>query len=200
MKNVRLLFILLSVFVVGCAGNPMKISSNQKLDQVGSNKSRVIFLRSSFMGSAINASLFNITKGEPEFIGIIGNGTRVVHDTQPGKCTFMVVSEAADYMEADLLPGKTYYALVTPRMGAWKARFSLWPIRNDSTSEYNVNSKDFKSWMANTKLVENSDESRRWATANMQSVKAKHAEYWPVWKQKTPEALVERTLKPSDGR
>ena len=34
---------------------------------------------------------------------------------------FSVVGEAADFLEADLAAGKTYYIQVAPRMGAWKA-------------------------------------------------------------------------------
>lgn len=199
MKKTYLIFILTAVFIGGCASNPMQVSGNQNLDRVGKDGSRVVFLRSSFVGSAINASVFDITSGEPKFIGIIGNGTRVAYDTNPGKHTFMVVSEAADYMYSNLSPGKTYYSLVTPRMGAWKARFSLWPIRNDSTSEYNTRSKAFDSWLRGTRLVENSDASMNWAAANINSVKAKHNEYWPVWKTKTPQAIAERTLNPDDG-
>jgi hypothetical protein len=199
MKSIRILFVLLSLLVVGCASNPMKVSVNQKPDKVDAEHARVIFLRSSFVGSAINASLFDVTSGEPEFIGISANATKIAYDVKPGKHTFMVVSEAADYLEADLSAGKTYYSLITPRMGAWKARFSLWPIRNDSKSQFNVQSNDFKSWLKSTKLVENSDASLKWAKGSLGSVKARHAEYWPVWQQKSAKDLEERTLKPGDG-
>lgn len=199
MKNINALFVLMTVFFGGCASNPMQVSNDQELDRVGKDRSRVVFMRSSFVGSAINASVFDVTAGDPKFIGIIANGTKVAYEIKPGEHTFMVVSEAADYLHADLLPGKTYYSLVTPRMGAWKARFSLWPIRNDSTSQHNTHSKEFDSWLKGTKLVENSDASRSWAAANANSVKAKHAEYWPVWQKKTPAALAERTLNSGDG-
>ena len=111
----------------------------------------------------------------------------------------MVVSEAADFMEADFLPGRTYYSIVTPRMGAWKARFSLWPIRNDGSSEYNTESAEFTKWLNSTKLVHNSEESEAWYTNNKGSVKSKQLDYWPVWQQKTPEDLAKRTLNPQDG-
>ena len=31
------------------------------------------------------------------------------------------------------------------------------------------------------------------------SVEKKRAEYWPVWQEKSAEAIAERTLKPTDG-
>ena len=149
------IFTILSLLVfAGCATNPMQVSSYQILQKPQSSEAQVVFLRSSFMGSAINASLYDVTGGELKFVGIIANGTKIAYDTKPGKHTFMVVSEAADFMEADIRPGKTYYSIVTPRMGAWKARFSLWPIKNDASSKYNLESPDFDSWLSGTKLVE----------------------------------------------
>ncbi len=50
----------------------------------------------------------------------------------------MVVSEAADFAKADVEAGKTYYVLVTPRMGWWKARFSLRPLMREQ-----LDGKDF---------------------------------------------------------
>ena len=151
------------------------------------------------MGSAINASLYDVTGGELKFVGIIANGTKIAYDTKPGKHTFMVVSEAADFMEADIRPGKTYYSIVTPRMGAWKARFSLWPIKNDASSKYNLESSDFDSWLSGTKLVENSEKSQQWFEGNKNSVQSKQQEYWPVWQQKSDSDKAKRTLAPEDG-
>ncbi|WP_240945853.1 hypothetical protein [Pseudomaricurvus alkylphenolicus] len=156
-------------------------------------------MRSSFVGSAINASLYDVTDGDPEFIGIIANDTKIAYETQPGERVFMVVSEAADFLNAQLDGGKVYYSMVTPRMGAWKARFSLWPIRNDGTSKFNTQDKSFDKWIRATKLVENSPKASQWFNSNVDSVKAKQAKYWPVWQQKSEADLAKRTLNPEDG-
>jgi hypothetical protein len=111
----------------------------------------------------------------------------------------MVVSEAADYMEANLDPGKTYYAMVTPRMGAWKARFSMHPVRNSGNGEFQYDSKQFQEWLQKTKFVANTVESRAWAKENLGNIKDKHERYWVVWKQKSQEDLAERTLNADDG-
>ncbi|MFC1666057.1 hypothetical protein ACFL17_10630, partial [Pseudomonadota bacterium] len=162
MNYFRTMILFAVVLLVGCASNPMILSNTHVVTPPTQNEAKIIFLRSSFMGSAINASIYDVTDGSPIFIGILSNGTKVPHQTSPGKHTFMVVSEAADFMESDLKAGKIYYSLITPRMGAWKARFSMWPIRNDSSSEYNTKSDDFESWIKNTKLATNSEESREW--------------------------------------
>jgi hypothetical protein len=199
MKYIHLLIILSTMIFAGCASNPMQVSSSQSVQKAMSDESQIIFMRSSFLGSAINASLYDVTDETTKYLGIIANGTKIAYTTTPGKHTFMVVSEAADFMEADFSPGKTYYSLVTPRMGAWKARFSLWPIRNDGSSERNTGSAEFTQWVNSTKLVHNSAESEAWYINNKNSVKSKQLDYWPVWRQKTPEDLAKRTLNPEDG-
>lgn len=75
---------------------------------------QVVFMRDAFVGQGINGSLYDLTEGEPEFIGIIASGTKVTQLTTLGKRVYMVVSEAADFMEADLVGGKTYFSVVPP--------------------------------------------------------------------------------------
>lgn len=143
--------------------------------------------------------IYDVSGEEPVFIGIISNATKVPYKTTPGEHTFMVVSEAADFLHADLSAGKTYYSLVTPRMGAWKARFSLWPIRNDSNADYSLKSSDFQSWNNGTKTAELTDKARQWFESNKGSVMSKQSKYWPVWQQKDKSDLERRTLNPEDG-
>lgn len=199
MKFFRMAVMAFPLLMGGCASNPMLEAEFQAITPIQSEQSQIVFMRSSFVGSAINASLYDVTDSEPEFIGIIANGTKIAHITAPGKHTFMVVSEAADFMAADLLPGKTYYSLVTPRVGAWKARFSLWPISTDDEAEYSIHSGDFEEWLDDTDLMVNTDASRQWFRNNLNSIKAKQTEYWPVWQQKSAEDKARRTLKPQDG-
>ncbi len=197
--TLRIFTLAAIIWLTGCASNPMVVAPQQELQKPPNNEAQVIFMRSSFVGSAINASLYSVTNGDIEFIGVIANGTKLSYNTTPGKHIFMVVSEAADFMEADLETGKNYYSIATPRMGAWKARFSLWPIKNDSNAEYNTQMADFNNWVANTKLVENTDKSRSWYENNKESVKQKYEKYWPAWQNKTAEDLFKRTLSPQDG-
>lgn len=195
----RILLFVAILIVTGCASNPMVVSSEQELQKPMDSQAQVIFMRSSFVGSAINASLYDVTSGDIEFIGVIANGTKLTYKTSSGKRVFMVVSEAADFMEADLESGKNYFSIATPRMGAWVARFSLWPIKNDPNAEYHIEMPEFDSWVSNTKLVENTDKSLLWYEKNKDSVKKKYEKYWPAWQKKTEEDLFKRTLSPQDG-
>lgn len=195
--------ILLSIFTIllasGCASTKMTVKSDQQVAAPASDSAQIVFMRSSFVGSAIQASIFDVTSGDPIFIGILSNATKLAYEVQPGEHVFMVVSEAADFMEANMLGGKTYFAMVTPRMGAWKARFSMYPVRNGGPGEFQYSSERFQDWLSETKFVVNTPESESWFEENLSSIKTKQADYWKVWKEKTESDLKERTLNPDDG-
>ncbi|MDE1166495.1 MAG: hypothetical protein PW845_14200 [Pseudomonas sp.] len=199
MRSIHILALLGALLLAGCSSGPMQVSPNQALDTAAQDQAQVVFMRSAFTAKAINASLYDVTDGHAKFVGILPNGYKVAYTTTPGKHTFMVVSEAADFLEANLEGGKTYYSLVTPRMGMWKARFSLWPIRNDATGEYNTRGSDFAGWQKDTQLIVNTPKSQAWFEANKASVSEKQADYWPVWQKKSAKDLAERTLNPQDG-
>ena len=201
MKFVKLSIPLIVLFLSGCAaGLKMPISANQEIHTPTSGKAQIVFMRSTFIGSAISASLYDITSGEPTFLGVIQNNNKIVRSLSPGEHMFMIVGESADFMGANVKTGKTYYAMATPRMGAWKARFSLKPIRRKATGkELSVESNDFRKWQKNTKIVEVDEKASAWAKANMASIKSKQATYWPKWVGKSAADKKERTLQPDDG-
>jgi hypothetical protein len=199
MKIKILLFVLAAMFVTGCASSRMIDANDQALAAPSPDKARIVFVRSSFVGSAIQAAIYDATGGGTEFVGILSNDKKLAWEVDPGKHTFMVISEAADFMEANVSAGKTYYAIVTPRMGAWKARFSMYPVRNGGPGQFQIDSADFRGWMQSSRFSQNTDDSYAWARENESSVMKKQSEYWEVWQQKTPEALAERTLNPDDG-
>ncbi|WP_193163654.1 hypothetical protein [Microbulbifer hainanensis] len=199
MRLLKFLVAGCSIWLAACAGNPMVASSNQVVTTPDPSKAQIVFMRSSFYGSAINASLFEVNGDQNEFIGIMANGTKISREVAPGEHTFMVVSEAADFMKANLEAGKTYYAMVTPRMGAWKARFSFQPIKTDANAKFNTSSDDFGDWVTNTKLVENSEQSLRWAENNAASIDAKRDAYFAKWMAKDADEIARQTLDPSDG-
>lgn len=199
MRAFYIFTLLGTLLLAGCASNPMDPVADQTIPSAAPDKAQVVFMRDAYTGKAIVSSLYDVTDGKTQFIGVMANGTKIAYPTTPGKHTFMVVSEAADFMEADLVAGKTYYALVTPRMGLWKARFSLWPISNDPEAAHSLKSKNFKGWVEDTDLVTNSPKSLAWYERVKASIEKKRAEYWPVWQEKSADAVAERTLKPSDG-
>ena len=158
--------------------------------------SKVVFLRATNFGGAVAASVFDVTEaGAPKFIGIINRGNKLAYPVKPGLYTFMVVSEAADFMQATVIGGKTYYALVTPRMGVWKARFSFKPVRGDE-----LDGNQFAAWDRGTKLVANTPKTIAWAKDNAADIADKRDRYLPEWSSKAESDRAAQTLNAEDGR
>ncbi|MCI0666815.1 MAG: hypothetical protein L0Y43_02025 [Methylococcaceae bacterium] len=185
--------LLLLCGVAGCGGGGMVKSGKQIAPEP--TKATIVFMRSSFVGSAISAAVYDVSGDQSQFIGIIDNGTKIAYDVNVGEHTFMVVSEAADFMKANFQSGKTYYALVTPRVGVWRARFSFRPLRQSDLA-----GSDFADWNSDTELVEPGPDAQRWAVNNTTSVEAKRSSYWGEWSSKSPEQQRSQTLNAEDGR
>lgn len=199
MKSRLLILVAALLLVTGCASTRMIDSAQQELVTPSADQTQVVFVRSSMFGGAIQSSVFDVSGDDTKFIGILSAGKKIAYTVEPGKHVFMVVSEAADFMEAEMIGGKTYYAMVTPRMGAWKARFSMYPVRNGSPGEFQYGSDKFQSWLSGTELSENTPASHAWAEENHADILSKQADYWVVWQQKAPSELTERTLNSDDG-
>lgn len=190
----RTFLFVMALVLAGCAG-PGTMQKADTAPAAKPDQALIVFMRSTFVGSAISASVFDVSAKETKFVGLVNNGTKIGYFVPPGQHTFMVVSEAADFMQANVVAGKTYYALVTPRMGMWKARFSFKPVRGTE-----LGGADFAGWDSGTQFVVNSPESTSWAAQNGIDIAQKRAAYWPEWNTKSEEARAEQTLNPSDGR
>jgi len=126
------------------------------------------------------------------FITHLVKRTCFFYQAEPGHRIFSVVGEAADFLEADLEAGKTYYILVAPRMGAWKARFSLVAF----TEEF----KDWgkrEDWLKSCKVVTPTPRALEWAEDKKAELEEKRERYFAKWQEK-PEAEKPR-LVAEDG-
>jgi len=192
---VSALFLLL---LSGCQSTLMEPVADQVQTNAGAEQSQVVFIRSAFIGKAIQASVYDISSGTPEFIGIVSNDTKVSYMTSPGEHMFMVVGESADFLKANVLAGKTYYTVVSPRMGFWKARFSMHPVRNDATAKFKYDSKDFKEMLTDSQFVKAGAKAQQWAATNANSISKKMNEYLPEWKSKAVEKQQAATIEVID--
>jgi len=181
----------------GCAGTvksmreaPVEKSVSMRPEP---GKALVVFMRPSGMGFAVQSSVFDVNDNEPSLVGIVAAKTKVAYQAAPGVHLFMAIGESADYMEAELLPDRTYYAQVSPRMGLWKARFSVEPVKPAT-----LDTATFKGDFADCRWVEKTGESESWARENMPSVRARHAEYFKEWQTKP--ADQKPRLAAQDGR
>src|SRR5687767_5211073 len=110
----HLLVVLLPIGLGACGGGAQMIPAGEA-PVIRQGESLVVFMRPSGFGQAIAASVFDVSGPETKFIGIVNYGSKVAYAVKPGEHTFMVVSEAADFMQTKVAAGRTYYALVTPR-------------------------------------------------------------------------------------
>ena len=156
------------------------------------NQATIIFMRPSLLGTAERAAVFDVTSPENKFVGIVWTRTKVAYRTAPGKSMFMLVGETADFLQADLEAGKTYYAQVTLKLSFSKNKIGF------SAVDYNeLDTEEFEDGEALCELVENTPEAFAWARENMADVKKKRAEYLPKWHKKP--AVDKAVLNPEDG-
>lgn len=182
---------IVGVVLTGCVTPKPNMSNSvvsSKPVEKRADKALVYFVRPQFLGFAINAAVYDGDK----FIGIVPYDQKLPYIADPGAHTFMVISEAADFMAADLVAGKTYYAQVMPRMGAWKARFSLDPISKAEFATPEIRQK-----IDAAPVIENKPAAYKWAEDNKASVLQKKAEFWAKWSEK--DKSQQPTLRAEDG-
>jgi hypothetical protein len=196
-KAFRVVGVILLIMLLGAsvyAKNGMMAKVDRKLTP-NPNQALIVFMRSSFAGSAISASLYDVSKDDNKFIGIMYNGTKVCYDVDPGEYIFMVAGESVDFMKATVSAGKTYFALVTPRMGAWRARFSFKPLRQSD-----LTGSEFSKCDSKTYVVAITPEAEEWAKGYASDIAEMRASSWPEWLALTPEEKDSMTLRAEDGR
>jgi hypothetical protein len=196
---------MLSLAAGGCVSSMMRPVGPETTYEPAAGKAVIIFMRPSTLGYAIQSSVFDLAPNKEtvtvpfgagdQFVGIVSSTAKVAYVTEPGEHLFMVIGENADFMKATLVEGKTHYALVSPRMGWWKARFSLEPVRADT-----IGSEDFEDWYSSTDFIENTEESHAWAKDNWESIQDKKTDYIRKWLGKPQEERDEQTLLPVDCR
>lgn len=165
------------------------VAPDKVIDRPSNGKALVVFMRLDD-GDPVQSSVFEIS-GRDKLVGIVSEGTRVVYETDPGRHRFMVIGENADFMDAHLVAGKTYYAFVVPRWGWVKPRFSFEPVRRRDLT--------YKAY-THLDTVENTPGALAWAKENWPSIQDKKVDYLRKWTSKPQSERDEQTLFEDDGR
>ncbi|HEU4428985.1 MAG TPA: hypothetical protein VFT98_09540 [Myxococcota bacterium] len=186
--------------LAGCATGRYAAPPAQQSYDVRSDEALIVFMRVSSFGGAISSSIFDVTGEGEQIVGIPGPNEKLAHYAEPGRRRFMVIAENADFLEAELEAGKAYYAVITPRIGAWKARFSLHPFKQSPVEpEFALGGPQHLKWLAECKLIDTPPSAAEWAANNAASIHAKRTSYVEKWSQKGSEELRARTLEAGDG-
>lgn len=193
--------ILLVAGLTGCQSSLMVRSpANAAAPTPAPGKALVVFMRPSSFGGAIQSSVYDTHDSADEFIGIVSSKDKIGYQAEPGDHLFMVIAENADFMIAHLDAGKTYYALIKPRMGVWKARFSLIPIHNDAGAQYSSHSEDFADWLSATSWTSLTPQAKQWYSEHASDIRAKKFDYMQKWDKASAQQKEELTLEADDGQ
>ena len=199
MRSFASLLMLVAFAAFAADDDSAKMASWEGLSAPPAGKALVVFMRPSAYGALISASVYYITGDQETFIGVVKHDYRVAHVADPGERMFMVLGENVDFLDAKLDADKTYYVLVSPRIGAWKARFSLRPVRNDAISEYNTQSADFAKWQQETKWMQRTAAGDAWYAGKKSEIATKKAKYMERWNARPSGDKLDQFLRPEDG-
>lgn len=205
---------LLVIALGACGGAPYPKSTESmrqlqmtKVNQrpvAGENEAMLVFMRSSSRFNMVSAAVFDVSDEKTKFLGVVNAGTKVMYRAQPGAYTFMVMKVSsfgavpgeADFMRANVLSGRTYYASVVPyTIFPGQAGFSLRPVRSKDAS-----GSEFSDAENSTHFVVNSQTIERWSPGFEDEGHLKRAEQWPRWGSRSAEERAARTLNSEDGR
>jgi hypothetical protein len=183
LRAARALIALTMLPLAACASDKMTMISEPTIVAAApADEAVIVFVRPSVLGATIQSVVYDVSGDVPALVGIVSSETKIAYAVPPGKHRFMVVSEAADFMDAEVAAGKTYDTLVTARPGWWRARFSLWPVPPGDP--------DLAEQLRSCKWVDNTAASQQWAHDNMPSVQHRAAEYLPKWLAKADKPLL----------
>ena len=199
-RNARLACVLLLCLSFSAvAKEPLAVHVADQQAKPEPGKALVLFMRPSSVGFAVASSVYDAPDEDTRFIGVVRSKQKVAYQAEPGVHRFMVIAENADFMDATLEAGKTYYVLIQPRMGMWKARFSLFPVHNHADPGDTLQSPDFLKWNAKTELVATSPAGLAWYEENKPSVAEKKADYLVKWNRMLASDRAELVLHAHDG-
>jgi len=181
----------LAITTYGCAVPVAKMNHSVVVPAVtgpDAGKALVIFMRPD--GRAFNTHA--IVYHKDTLVGTVPYNSKLAYMVKPGKHTFMAISESADFMNADVVAGKTYYAQIVPRMGWMRARFSFVPI-----SKGDLQTEEVRKWIADSQFVKNADSLYRWDDVHRANVEEKRKKYFPDWDARADSKKP--MLRPEDG-
>ncbi len=100
----------------------------------------IVFLCCTGLSSPLEgiAAIFELQGQEYRLVGVPSSGRKIAYRTTPGRHFFMIAARHvnADFMKAEVSPGKTYFAAVTVRGGGG---ISLRPINRDIVRSERIN-------------------------------------------------------------
>jgi hypothetical protein len=148
-------------------------------------------------GDAPTVSLHDVTGWERKIVAVLTIGNKVGYRVTPGKHEFMLANRySTDFMEANVVGGKTYYAIVQRQGGVnYQQHYGFRPVR---AADFENGS--FGRWESNTRFVNRPGKWKMWDINNEKSLENRAREFRPAWDRRASDERALRTLEAADGR
>ncbi len=187
---------------------PVEFLESKDSQTTAFHSSNIIFIRSSLVASAVEASVFDVSNGVPRFIASLKNNSKVSYPIMSGRHAFMVLSEnSVGFLRLDARGGRTYYSLVKPRMGVWKPSFVMEPVKmglqivspkTPSQQESNALNDEVHALLLETEWVKDENVLAPITTVE-EKIQTQYDEGWNVWLEQSKKDQAKNTLDVVDG-
>ena len=152
----------------------------------------VVFVRPSGFARAMGTTILD---GRGRFLGDSLPETYFAVHMPPGEHVFIAWAENTAALRASLLPGRTYYVEVAPKMGALSARMHLLAITPRAESWGQL-----QGWMAESQqIIPNERAGQAYLASRRDDVAERLHRASEILREYDAGELAERTLSPGDG-
>jgi hypothetical protein len=165
---------------------------------LGKDESLVVFLSPENPGEIRRITIHDVSTPAPKFVGFAESNSRLSYRVRPGKYTFMVSFLEAEFLEATVADGKTYYVVVSQNVGRRAGvmnRYYLLAIKGAGLADL-----DFVRLSRNATPMSLSESGERWGAARTRDFTAKKEKYWHRWLALPPQQRKLFVLEATDGR
>ncbi len=158
--------------LAGCATSHMDtVPDAERAVNPPAGASLVYFIRPAVAVGAERSYLFD----SDQYVGTLEQDRHIAYVTKPGRHIFMVVSEAADFMTAELAADKVYYATLQGHLGIVKERVSFVPAGSEPAI------KDAQKLVRHTGEVRPNARGRGWAAERRARFETIGDKWFPRW-------------------
>jgi hypothetical protein len=192
----KLLGLLLAVMLVGCA-TPKPTANDAVIYFILPGMTSTSGAYQPTYGATPSVSLHDVSAPERKIVGILGIGQKLAYRVPPGKHEFMLLNRgSADFMEANVSAGKTYYVVVQLlAQSGYDQRYGFRPVR-----PVDFENGLFARWETNLSYVERPEAWQQWSQANSRSIETRLQDHRPSWNKQSSAERGLKTLQVADGR
>jgi hypothetical protein len=186
MKRMAMLAVLVVVVAacgtIGGLRGMREVPAAQRIETAPPpGKAAVVFLRPS--ASGYTASIFELKKDTNVFAGHVPAFKKLLYVADPGTTRFLVSGQGADFLDATLDAGRTYYVLVLPATGAG---FQFKPVTK-------ADDRNFQRWFDDAAWVQTGPEAEAWAKSHAAQIDARRRVTMPRWEAKPDRPALRAT-------